>query len=82
MNPNSVDPTMDNIIKLVKVQLGNHAVSSKDRFMEDLGAESIELLNLVTMAEDTFDVELNEVEIADVRSIQDFYDLICMVKKG
>jgi len=77
-----MNPTMENILKLVKLQLGIHAVSPTDRFMEDLGAESMDLMNMVTMAEDTFGVELPEAHIADVRSIQDFYDVIRMVKKG
>ncbi len=80
--PTPSKPSMDNIIKLVKSQLGSHSVSSKDRFMEDLGAESMDLLNMVGMAEDTFGVELSEAKIADVRSIQDLYDLINTVKKG
>ncbi len=74
-------PTMDHIMRLVKLQLGNHAVSPKDRFMEDLGAESMDIFNMVTKAEDTFGVELSEAQIADIRSVQDFYDVICMVKK-
>ncbi len=82
MTATPVSPTINEIIKLVKLQMGNHTVSAKDRFMEDLGAESMDLLNLVALVEDTYGIELSEEKIANVRSIQDLYNLVHRVKKG
>lgn len=68
--------TLENLISLIQVQLGKHAVHAQDRFIEDLGTESVDLLNIVALAEDTFGVALEETEIAGIRSVQDFYTLI------
>jgi len=77
-----MNPTLEDIIQLVKVQLGSHNISPENLFIEDLRAESMELLNIICMAEDTFNVELDEAEIAKVRTVQDFYNLILSSKKG
>jgi acyl carrier protein len=67
---------IEEVQSLVCVQLGVREVSAGDRFFEDLGAESADLINLVAAAEDKFTITFDEEEIAEVRTVQGLYDLI------
>jgi len=69
-------PAIEDVQALVCMQLGIRKVSAEDRFFEDLGAESADVVNLVAAAEDKYDIEFDEEEIADVRTVQQLYDLI------
>ncbi len=71
-----MDPNLEDLISLVKVQLGIHALDPMDRFVEDLGAESMDLLNIVASTEEAFGIDLEESELMDVRSIRNLHDLI------
>ncbi|MCP5106728.1 MAG: acyl carrier protein [bacterium] len=67
-------PTMEEIQALVRVQLGKRNVAAEDRFMEDLGAESADVVNIVATVEDTFLVSFDDVDIAALRTVRDIYD--------
>jgi len=68
--------TMEEIQTLVRLQLGRRKVSAEDRFMEDLGAESADLVNIIATAEDKFNISFDEADISKVRTVQQLYDLI------
>ena len=68
--------TVEEVQALVRLQLGKRKVSSDDRLMEDLGAESADIVNIVAAAEDKFDVSFNEADIAAVRTVKDVYQMI------
>jgi acyl carrier protein len=44
--------------------------------MEDLGAESADLVNLIATVEDKFNISFDEADISRVRTVQQLYDLI------
>ncbi len=44
-------------------------VTEDARFVEDLGAESMQSVELVAAFEEEFDIELDEVEALDVKSV-------------
>ncbi len=67
---------MEEIETLVCLQLGLRKVSADDRFMEDLGAESVDLVNIIAAAEDKFNISFDEADISKVRTVQQLYDLI------
>jgi len=68
--------TIGDVISLVCVQLGLRRVSEQDRLIEDLGAESADLVNLTAAAEERFRIAFDEEEIARVRTVRELYDLI------
>jgi acyl carrier protein len=68
--------SMDEIKKLVGMQLGKRNVNDKDRFVEDLGAESADLANLVATAEEKYGVTIKESEIARLFTSEDLFALI------
>jgi acyl carrier protein len=70
--------SMDEIRKLVGMQLGKRNVHESDRFVEDLGAESADVANIVATVEEKYGITIKEAEIA---SIFTSADLLALVQK-
>ncbi len=68
--------SMDEIKKLVGMQLGKRHVNDKDRFVEDLGAESADVANIVATVEEKYSVTIKESEIARLFTPEDLFTLI------
>jgi acyl carrier protein len=68
--------TIKDIQILVGLQLGRRKVSAQDRLMEDLGAESADIVNIIATVEDKYRISLAEADISRVRTVRDLYDLI------
>jgi len=68
--------TMDDIKKLVGMQLGKRNVHEHDRFMEDLGAESADVANLVATVEEKYRITIKEAEIARLFTPADLFALL------
>ena len=68
--------TQDEIRKLVGLQLGKRDVQDSDLLVEDLGAESADVANLVATAEEKYKVVIKESEIARIFTPQDLFELI------
>jgi acyl carrier protein len=69
-----VDP--EDVAALVAVQLGRRRVAASDRIVEDLGAESLDVVNVIAGAEDRWGIEISEEEVADVRTVGDLVELV------
>ena len=72
----SHDITIDEISRLVGVQLGNRRVMPDDRFFEDLGAESMDVVNITAAIEDKYRIQIKESEIGGIRTPSDLLRLI------
>lgn len=68
--------TIEDIQTLVGLQLGRRKVSGQDRLLEDLGAESADIVNIIATVEDKYNISLREADISRVRTVRDLYDLI------
>jgi acyl carrier protein len=68
--------TIEEITRLVGVQLGKRNVQAGDRLFEDLGAESADIANIVTAAEDKYQIVIRESEIAGIRTPSDLLHLV------
>ena len=68
--------TIEDIQTLVGLQLGKRKVTASDRLMEDLGAESADMVNIIATVEDKYRISLEEADIPGVRTVRDLYDLI------
>jgi acyl carrier protein len=71
-------PTLDAVLRLVERQLGRRGVRAEDRIVEDLGAQSLDVVNLVATAEEDWGVEIGEEELADVHTVADLH--ACLVR--
>lgn len=70
---------LDDILKLVGLQLGRRNVTANNRLLEDLNAESVDLLNLIVAIETKYGISIKESEIARLSTAQDVFKLV--VKK-
>jgi acyl carrier protein len=68
--------SIDDIKNLVGMQLGKRNVNDKDRFVEDLGAESADVANIVATVEERYGVTIKESEIARLFTAEDLFALI------
>ncbi len=68
--------SIDEIKRLVGMQLGIRDVRDDDRFLEDLDAESVDVMNIVVAVEEKFGVEIKESEIPGILSPIDLYTLV------
>lgn len=64
------------INKLIQLQLGITRLSINDRLIEDLGAESADIANIIAAAEEKFNVIIEESEIAKINTPQDIVQLV------
>lgn len=67
---------MDEIKKMVGIQLGVRTVEAQDRLVEDLGAESADVANLVAAVEERYQVSIKESEIANIITPNDLFELV------
>jgi acyl carrier protein len=74
---------MVNIIEiktLIADQLGISEVSENDRIVEDLGAESADIANIVAAVEDKYDIEVSEDKLEGLVTVRDVYVAIMNIR--
>jgi len=69
-------PSLEDLCLLVGLLLGRAGVRAQDRLVEDLGAESADLVNLVATVEEKYQVELAEAEVARLHTVADLHALV------
>ena len=70
------DISIEDIKELVALQLGIRAVAEHDRLMEDLGAESADVANIVAAVEEKYHIVVKESEIAKIFTPTDLFELV------
>lgn len=65
----------EKIDKIIEEQLGCPVSSSSDRFVEDLGADSLDLVELVMAFEEEFGVDIPDETAERIRTVGDVYRL-------
>ena len=68
--------TQEEIKKMVEVQLGKRDVKNNNRLVEDLGAESADVSNLVAAVEEKYNIFIKESEIARIYTPADLFSLV------
>lgn len=64
------------VVELVAIQLGHKAPQPSDRLIEDLGAESADLVNLAGAIDDRFGVFIGEEELAVISTVADLEEIV------
>ena len=62
------------ICNYVEVEPG--AIHSESRFMEDLGFTSFDFMSMLGELEDVFDVEIDQQEASEIRTVQEAADYL------
>ena len=66
----------ETLLSWTALQLGCKKVRMTDRFYDDLGAESVDMLHLVVLVEENTGVFIPEEQIPELKTVQEFYDYI------
>ncbi|MBS4067669.1 MAG: acyl carrier protein [Sulfurimonas sp.] len=69
---------LDDIKEVVVEQLGVNAEEVKEdaKFVEDLGADSLDVVELVMALEEKFDIEIPDDEAEKIRTVKDVVNYI------
>ena len=70
------DVELDDILSLVRLQLGVRRVGADDHLASDLGAESADVVNLIAAVEDKYGLQIAEEEIPDLETVRDLYERV------
>ena len=62
------------IVNYVEVQ--KEAITPESRFMEDLGFTSFDFMSMLGEIEETLDVEIDQEEAANIRTVQEAADYL------
>jgi len=68
-----MDVKIEDVEGLVAVQLGRRRVAASDRIIEDLAAESLDVVNIVAALEDRYQILIEEIELPDLVTVADLY---------
>jgi acyl carrier protein len=67
---------LEDVCRTVDLVLGRRHTKADDRLLEDLGAESIDVLNIVVTLEQKYSVSIDEAAMATVSTVRNLYDLV------
>lgn len=73
-----MDDIQARVYKIVSDQLGidKEAITNEKSFVDDLGADSLDSVELVMALEDEFDLEINDAEAEKITTVQRAIDYI------
>ncbi len=69
----STATTEDRVKQIIVSQLGveETSVTSSAKFIDDLGADSLDIVELVMQMEDTFNIDIPDEEAENLRTVDD-----------
>ena len=64
------------VVEIIANQLGveKDAVTPKANVVDDLGADSLDVVELIMALEEAFDMEIPDDQAEKIRTVQDIYD--------
>ena len=73
---------IEDVCRTVGLVLGRRETRADDRLEEDLGAESIDVLNIMVTLEQKYDRSIPETAMAGVSTVRDLYDVVVSSPHG
>jgi acyl carrier protein len=70
---------LEEVCRTVGLVLGRRDVKPEHRMVEDLGAESADILNIMVTLEKKYGVTIDETEMTGVATVQDLYRLVTKI---
>ena len=70
--------TLDQVKAIIGDQLGVEpdTITAETRLVEDLGAGSFDLVDLITMLEEQYDLKVEAVDFASMKTVGDVYEYV------
>ena len=74
----------DKLVEIIMnyVEVEKEDVKPESRFMEDLGFTSFDFMSMLGEVEDEFDLEIEQEEAADIRTVQEAVDYLKKISGG
>lgn len=66
----------EKVVEIIKNQFDIDEVKPETNLNENLGSDSIGLLELVMEIEEEFDLEIDDTQLGDIKTVQDIVDSI------
>jgi len=67
---------VDGVQKCIRIQLSGPIPGLKDNLNKDLGADSLDRIEIVMMIEDDFGIDISDEEFEKVRTVEDIVNLV------
>ena len=67
---------LEEVCRTVGLVLGKRGVKADDHLIEDLGAESIDILGIMVTLEEKYGVAVDEAAMAAVSTVRDLYEVL------
>jgi acyl carrier protein len=67
---------LEDVCRAVDLVLGRRNTTADARLTEDLGAESIDVLNVMVTLEQKYGVSIDEAAMATVSTVRDLFNLV------
>ena len=67
---------LEEVCRTVSLVLGRRGVKADDHLIEDLGAESIDILGIMVTLEEKYRVAVDEAAMATVSTVRDLYEVL------
>ena len=67
---------INDVKRIVSLHMGVSEVRDEDHFLEDLGAESMDVLNIIATIEEKYNVAIKDSEIPDLQTPVSLYRFI------
>lgn len=64
------------------LHIDREAITESSEFVDDLGADSLDLFQILLCLEETYDIEIEEKDAEEIRIVGDAVALICRLIKG
>ena len=61
----------EKVVEGLKNEFNRNDIDEKTRFVEDLQADSVRLLEIVMDVEEEFDIELDDEKLSDLKNVED-----------
>ena len=67
---------IDEIMTIISVQLGIQEIPREAHIIQDLGAESADIVGIVAALEDKYGIMIEEGELAEIQTVVELTDLV------
>jgi acyl carrier protein len=78
---NNIEQRVKNIVG-EQLGLDENGIKPEQRLVEDLGADSLDLVELVMAVEDEFDIDIPDQEAEKIETVQQYIDYLTTVSAG
>ncbi|MGA8830936.1 MAG: acyl carrier protein [Desulfomonilaceae bacterium] len=71
-----IEKKIVDLVAEVLVDVNKENIRLDSKIVEDLGAESLDIYDMVALLEDEFGMEISDEEVEKIRTVQDVADFI------